>query len=73
MLDTIATYLQYASEGLTAIIAALAIIAPLTNSDMDNKVLDALRYAEDKIINLILPAIGKKVAAAVPAPADPAK
>ena len=72
MLDTIGTYLQYASEGLTAIIAGLAIIAPLTSSDMDNKVLDALRWVEDKVINLVLPPIGKKVAAAAPAPAAPA-
>jgi hypothetical protein len=44
---------------VTSAIAILAVIAPLTKSDYDNKALDALRFVEDKILSIFFPSLVK--------------
>jgi len=42
---------------VTSAIAVLAVIAPLTKSDADNKVLAVLRWIEDTILSLLFPSL----------------
>lgn len=42
---------------VTSIIALLAVIAPLTKSEADNKVLDVLRFIEDKLLRVLFPSL----------------
>lgn len=42
---------------VTSAIALLAVIAPLTKSDIDNKALDFLRFVEDKILSVLFPTL----------------
>lgn len=42
---------------ITAAITVLAVIAPLTKSSADNKVLDFLRFVEDKILSILFPSL----------------
>lgn len=53
--------LEYVSQilpvAVTAIIALLAVISPLTKSNIDNKVLDFLRWVEDKLLKLVFPSL----------------
>lgn len=44
---------------VTSAIALLAVIAPLTKSDYDNKALDILRFIEDKILSVLFPSISR--------------
>lgn len=48
----IATYVSFAVAGL---IVALNAIAPLTKTDVDNKILNALRWFQDTILKILLP------------------
>lgn len=59
MLDTLMTYAGYAQTLVVALIAFLAVVAPITASSADNTVLDALRWLEDKVLKLILPGVAK--------------
>jgi hypothetical protein len=45
---------------ISGLILMLAAIAPLTKSDLDNKVLDALRWFEDTVIKLVFPSLAPK-------------
>lgn len=45
---------------VTSIIAILAVIAPLTQSDIDNKLLDFLRFVEDKFLSILFPGLAKQ-------------
>lgn len=53
--------LEYISKilpvAVTAAITLLAVIAPLTKSTADNKVLDILRFIEDKLLSLLFPSL----------------
>lgn len=42
---------------ITAAITLLAVIAPLTKSTADNKVLDVLRFIEDKLLTVLFPSL----------------
>lgn len=42
---------------VTSVIALLAVIAPLTKSEADNKVLDVLRFIEDKLLSILFPSL----------------
>lgn len=42
---------------VTGLIVILAAIAPLTKSDADNKVLDVLRWIEDKVLSILFPSL----------------
>lgn len=42
---------------VTAIIALLAVISPLTKTDYDNKALDVLRWIEDKLLSILFPSL----------------
>lgn len=45
---------------VTSLVAVLAVIAPLTKSDYDNKALDGLRWFEDKILSILFPGLVKQ-------------
>lgn len=45
----------YVAPAVAILIAALAILAPLTRSELDNKVLAALRWFESTILKVLLP------------------
>lgn len=49
---------------VTFAVAFLAVIAPITKSDIDNKVLDVLRYIEDKILSVLFPSLKNQEAEA---------
>jgi hypothetical protein len=42
---------------VTSAVALLAVIAPLTKSDIDNKFLDVLRFIEDKLLSVLFPSL----------------
>lgn len=44
---------------VTSVIAILAVIAPLTKSDYDNKALDFLRFVEEKFLSILFPGLAK--------------
>lgn len=69
MMDTLLKYLGYAPAVLTAVIGLLAVIAPITKSDYDNKAMDALKWLEDKLVTLVLPSLAKSAPAQVAAKA----
>lgn len=54
ILEYVATILPVA---VTAAIALLAVIAPLTKSTADNKVLDVLRWIEEKLLSVLFPSL----------------
>jgi hypothetical protein len=71
-MDTVLLVVQIVAYALTGIIAGLALIAPLTSSDKDDKALAALRWVEAKLIALLsvlLP--GKTVEKKAPTPPSP--
>lgn len=57
MTDVLAALKEYVPVIVTAAIAALAVIAPITKSDADNKVLDVLRFIEDKLLAIFFPTL----------------
>lgn len=52
-MDTVMMVVKYVSMGLAGAIALLAVMAPVTASDWDNKLLDALRWVEGKLMGLV--------------------
>lgn len=54
-MDTLVQYAGYLSLAVTAAVAALAVIAPVTKTEADNKVLAALRFVESMILKVLLP------------------
>jgi len=64
-MDTLVTIATYASFVIAGLIVILNGIAPLTKSDLDNKILDGLRWFEDTVLKVLLPAQTPK------APVDP--
>ena len=52
-MDVVMMVVKYLSMGLAAAIALLAVMAPVTATDWDNKLLDALRWVEDKLMGLV--------------------
>jgi len=71
MLAIVYQILGYLPYVVSALIAALAVIAPITSSDLDNKALAALRWFEDVVVSVLVKLI--PAAAAKGAPVDPAK
>ena len=71
MLDKAAEIFMIASMVLTATIAFLAVIAPATKTDKDNKVLNALRWIETNLMGLLLSLLQKPAAKAALKKADP--
>jgi len=71
MLAIVYQILGYLPYVVSALIAALAVIAPITSSDLDNKVLAALRWFEDVVVSVLVKLI--PAAAAKGASVDPAK
>lgn len=59
MFETLKTALTLVGALTGAAIAFLAVLAPLTKSNIDNKLLDALRFVEDKLLGLVLPGVLK--------------
>lgn len=53
MFSTVATIFQIASAVVAGLIVSLAVIAPLTKSDKDDKALAALRWVEEKLMSLL--------------------
>lgn len=53
MLDKVVELAPVALMVLGGLVAALAAVAPLTKTDVDNKVLDALRKAQELVARLI--------------------
>ena len=51
--DKLIEYAQYASYGIAGLVVFLHGIAPLTKSDKDDKLLNALRWVEDKLMMLL--------------------
>jgi hypothetical protein len=54
MLDTLMKILPVV---VTSAIALLAVIAPLTKSNIDNTALDVLRFIEDKLLSVLFPSL----------------
>lgn len=74
MFETLKTALTLVGALTGAAIAFLAVLAPLTKSNIDNKLLDALRFVEDKLLGLVLPGVLKSSdLVAEPAPKDEPK
>lgn len=48
-MDTVISYAPTALALLGAVIGVLAVVAPLTRSDIDNRALDALRKLADMV------------------------
>lgn len=46
---------MYASAVIAGLILTLNVIAPLTKTDVDNKLLNALRWFQDTIFKILLP------------------
>lgn len=67
-MDTVYKIAMYASFVIAGIIVALNMIAPLTKSDVDNKILAGLRWFQDTVFKLILP----QHTVTVTPPVDPA-
>lgn len=61
----------YVSLFLTATIAFLAVIAPVTKTDKDNKVLAVLRFIEEKLMGVLLGLLQKGPAKPAVKSADP--
>lgn len=57
MMDIITKLAGIVPAIVTGLIVILAAIAPLTKSDADNKVLDVLRWVEDKILSVLFPSL----------------
>jgi hypothetical protein len=47
--------LNYITVGVTAAVAFLAVVAPITRTDLDNKLLEALRWLETVALKTLLP------------------
>lgn len=54
-MEIIVTYAGYLTIVVTAAIAALAVIAPVTKTEADNKALAALRFVEGLLLKVLLP------------------
>lgn len=54
-MDTLILIGKVTAAAIAGAIVMLNIIAPLTKTDVDNKVLDALRWVEDKLLAVVLP------------------
>lgn len=52
-MDTVTSVALVASAILAGLITILAAVAPLTKSDLDNKILAAMRWVRDMIAKLI--------------------
>jgi hypothetical protein len=59
MTDILSKLAAILPVAVTSVIALLAVIAPLTKSDYDNKALDFLRYIEDKFLSILFPGLTK--------------
>lgn len=51
----ISTVLAIVGAALTSVIGLLAVIAPLTKSDKDDRLLRALRWVENALLKILLP------------------
>lgn len=60
MTEILSTLTAVVPVVVTSAIAVLAVIAPLTNSDIDNKVLDGLRWLEARILGVLFPTLRSK-------------
>lgn len=60
MLDQVLTWV---TVGVTAAIALLNVIAPLTKSEWDNKALSALRWVESTVLKILIPQARAKLPA----------
>ena len=54
-MDTILTIAQYAAYVIAGLVVILNGIAPLTKNTWDNKLLEGLRFIEDKLLGWLLP------------------
>lgn len=50
-------YILYGMAGLGLVIVLLNVIAPLTKSDKDNKLLDFLRKLEEVLLKTVIPQV----------------
>lgn len=57
MLDILTKLAGIVPAIVTGLIVILAAISPLTSSDIDNKVLDVLRWIEDKLLSVLFPSL----------------
>lgn len=58
-MDTLTNVVLYGSFVIAGIVVALNGIAPLTKSTKDDKLRDALRWVQDRLLVLILPMMRK--------------
>lgn len=54
-MDKVYFALSVLSAVLTGLVGVLHVIAPATATDKDNKLLNGLRYVQDKILAVLLP------------------
>lgn len=59
-MDNMYPYIEYACYIVTGAVVALNAIAPLTKTDKDDKLVNALRWVEDKLSMFVLPFLRSK-------------